>query len=497
MSIAIRWILPLATCSGLVACGGDSDPPPVNVGAMQPGATPFIAFVPVQGAALATASSLSFTIAPATDSASRPIHVSYSIDYLVAHGYATPSSTSVTLPVFGLYAGTSNDVTITVMRAGSADIVAHTAIATAAWADPHAIYDHPVTVQARPAGSALGFDFFFLKSAVGTPVVVDTDGKVRWIGSGVPASQSSLFRADGFEAGGVTAPALYRMEFDGQVTTTAIADPSFVNFNHDFEPGKAGILGQIDAMIGGQLQTESILKEFTPEGTVLATWNLGQILSDYMTAQGDDPSRFVRPPIDWFHMNTAIYDARDDSVIVSSRENFLIKLDYRTQAIRWIFGDTSKYWYTFPSLRAKALTFVGDGLVPIGQHSVNIAPDGTLLLFNNGYASLNQPAAQPEGQSRTYSAVSDYSIDETARTATENWHYDHGQTYDAVACSSARQMSDGSLLIDYSTTDNVTTAHVVGLDASRAVVFDYRYPTHSCDTAFQALPLALDAMTFQ
>ena len=78
---------------------------------------------------------------------------------------------------------------------------------------------------------------------------------------------------------------------------------------------------------------------------------------------------FVRPGVDWFHNNSAIYDPSDDSIIVSSRENFVIKLDHKTGQIIWIFGDPTKYWYTFPSLRAKALTLAPGGLYPIGQHA--------------------------------------------------------------------------------------------------------------------------------
>ena len=50
------------------------------------------------------------------------------------------------------------------------------------------------------------------------------------------------------------------------------------------------------------------------------------------------------------------YNRADDSLIVSSRENFVICLDYETQAIKWILGDPTKKWYQFPSLRTFALT---------------------------------------------------------------------------------------------------------------------------------------------
>ena len=77
-----------------------------------------------------------------------------------------------------------------------------------------------------------------------------------------------------------------------------------------------------------------------------------------MIAGGDDPSLFVYPaPTDWFHNNATAYRSSDDSLIVSSRENFVIALDYDSGNIKWILGDPTKRWYVFfPSLRAFALT---------------------------------------------------------------------------------------------------------------------------------------------
>src|SRR4029077_11527523 len=138
-------------------------------------------------------------------------------------------------------------------------------------------------------------------------------------------------------------------------------------------------------------------------------WDLAAILSAYMVSRGDDASAFVRPGVDWFHSNSTAYDPSDDSIIVSSRENFVIKVDYNTGNIIWILGDPSKYWYTFPSLRAKALTLAPGGLYPIGQHAPSITSNGLLMLFNDGAGSFNQPAGAPAGDTRTYSTVSAYS----------------------------------------------------------------------------------------
>ena len=149
-------------------------------------------------------------------------------------------------------------------------------------------------------------------------------------------------------------------------------------------------------------------------GGVLKEWDFATIVRDHMMTGGDDSALFVRPPNDWFHTNAAAYDPRDDSLIVSSREHFVMNVDYETGAIRWVLGDPTKYWWTFPSLRAKALTLTDGGLFPIGQHAVSITSDGLLLLFNAGNRSDFQPEGAPRGESRKYSAVSAYRIDAAA-----------------------------------------------------------------------------------
>ena len=104
-------------------------------------------------------------------------------------------------------------------------------------------------------------------------------------------------------------------------------------------------------------QDESVFIEVDKTGDVLKRWDLADIISKAMIAGGDDPSQFVFPsPTDWFHSNAAAYNRADDSVLFSSRESFVICLDYQTNAIKWILGDTTKKWHQFPSLAKYALT---------------------------------------------------------------------------------------------------------------------------------------------
>jgi hypothetical protein len=481
----------------LSACGGGDGPSPLArtsqpaASAPEAGPTPFISEVAVSGKEFDKVSSVHFVVSPLAGTVSKPVSVTYSAAYLVRRGFLSP--TSMQLPLFGLYAGTTNSVALTLTYTDGSSATLPLSVTTAAYDDP--TYAAPQVIVPRAAGVSLGFDFIYMKAGVGSPVIVDTDGHPRWAAANVPGAASSTFADGAFILGSTTSPAISRLELDGTVTAAGTLETTdTLEFHHDIEAGKTGLLDNVNRM-DGILQLESTAQEFTPDGKVLAQWKLDQILSDYMLSQGDDPTLFVRPPVDWFHMNTAIYDPADDSVIVSSRENFVIKLDYATGAIKWIFGDPTKYWYTFPSLRARSLTLVGDGLVPIGQHSITIAPDGDLLLFNNGLASGNQPQGAPAGQSRAYSAVSSYRLDETAMTAVEAWHFDYDQSVSAPFCSSVQQLPDGSLLIDYATTENATAARIVGTDASHRVAFDYRYPSTPCGTAWNSQPIALDALT--
>ena len=223
---------------------------------------------------------------------------------------------------------------------------------------------------------------------------------------------------------------------------------------------------------------------------------MGDLLSAYMTAHGDDPSTFVRPGVDWFHLNAATYDPSDDSVIVSSRENFIIKLDYATGTPKWILGDPTKYWYTFPSLRQLGLTLADGGFYPIGQHATSITDDGLLMVFNDGTASDNQPSGAPAGQSRGYAVVSAYDIDPVAMTAQETWRYEHQPDLDSSYCSSSYE-AGGSYLVNYALAANGTTVRVIGLDPNRQVVFDISYPTSGCQTSWNAIPVPFDDLQFQ
>lgn len=476
---------------GLAGCGGGDTLTVTN----DPGPSPFISLVRLGGSGLGTVTAVQYTIAPKPGSVSNPVHVEYSIAALQARGYV--SAGTVTVPVYGLYAGYQNQVSMEITRQSGEDPVRlEVDITTAAYTDPTGVYDQPDVLVKRSAGSSLGFSFIYVKSGLGSPVILDTDGEIRWVAPGVTSAFSSAFVGDSFIIGDGAEPIVYRLRLDGSLSLMSLPASDYIDFAHDIDYGKVGLLAEPDETTGGVEDVESNVIEIRDSNGVeiLNHWDLAAIISNYMTSQGDDAAALVRPGVDWFHLNSAIYDPSDDSVIVSSRENFVIKLDYSTGAIEWILGDPTKYWYTFPSLRAKALTLAPGGLYPIGQHALSITPDGLLMLFNDGLGSSNEPAGEPAGQTRTYSAVSTYSIDPVAMTAQEVRDYDAGQTLYSPVCSSAYESPDKSLLVDYAVADDETEAVLVGLDPNQNTVFEFEYAAaaEGCDTSWNARPFPLD-----
>jgi hypothetical protein len=369
-------------------------------------------------------------------------------------------------------------------------------VQTAAYVDPNGIYDAPTVLTKRAAGSALGFDFFALKSSIGTPVIVDSDGAVRWVGdsAAIPSGSASQFDGTGFVIGNGFAPEISKLELDGTITTVPLATSTLTMFHHNVETGRVGFLGEFLT----SADFESTIAEFDLSGNILKVWDFAQIVGDYMSSMGDDPTNFVRRGSDWFHSNASYYDPRDDSLIVSSRENFVIKVDYDTGKIIWILGDPTKFWWTFPSLRAKALTLDSNSLPPIGQHALSITSNGLLMMFNNGYQSGTQPVGAPAGDFRTYSAVSAYRIDETAKTATEEWRFDNDQSINSRICSSAYEVTDHSLLVNYSVASEGTRVRVLGLSPTHDLVFDLEYLNQGgCNTSWNAIPIPLEDLTIE
>jgi arylsulfate sulfotransferase len=449
------------------------------------GPTPFIRFVHTSISNVAGFEFAQFLIWSKTGSSTRPINARYSRSYLEARGYFDPNNGKLTIPVFGLYAGRANRVIVTLGFTGRFPQYKRFVLAITTPAYDGGTYSNPTVIQPRLPGTTLSYDFILLKNYADpvTPIIIDTDAEIRWVGTaGVGAQNSILFDNAFYVTSGTS---LLRTEFDG--VTSPVANYSGIGvtgFHHNIDPGREGMILDVDTVD----QTESVNIEVDATGNVLRTWNFADIISDAMIAGGNDPSEFVYPaPTDWFHNNACAYRSSDNSLIVSSRENFVIAVDYDSGAIKWILGDPTKHWYEFSSLRAFALTLAPGTLPPIGEHAVSVTSDDQLLLFDNGTGSNFQ---QPPGETRDYSAPRKYQIDLAAFEATETWHYYPDPSVYSPFCSSVYEDAPDNYLIDYTLGGPFVYTGIVGLDASGNVAFNYQYEElNFCGTAWNAIQI--------
>ncbi len=491
----------LAVAAAMMTGQASASPPPsaITITGQTAGPRPFIELVSATTGSEQIAS-VNFTVLPMSGSYTRPISATYSAAYLTANNYL--SSNSVTVPVFGLYAGYANTVILTFTFTDGTTAATTASITTATYTDPCNSLNNRISfVNNRKSTSALSFDYFLLKNycSSDTPVVLDTDGNVRWASdTGHTVFSSTFFQNNIYESDAATG--INRVTLAGVITKIGdygSADNLTSTNHHNIDPGRTGMVVDVNTTT----QTESNDIEIAADGTLLNTWNLADIISQAMKAGGDDPSGFVFPVgNDWFHNNATTYDPVHNWLIVSSRENFVIAVDYDPPAdgsvrkIHWILGDTTKHWAQYPSLRAFALTLSAHTQPPIGQHGVAIDAEGELRLFDDGYYSLFQ---KPPGVNRKYSAGRAYVIDPVAMTATENVDFGGMGKKQSQICGSFYEDASKNNLFDYSAELNGTQAEIQGLGPKASVVFDLIVPDkNKCGGGWNALPIHWENLQF-
>jgi arylsulfate sulfotransferase len=454
------------------------------------GATPFIRQFNFKVTPISNLKSVQFIIQPKPGSVTRPLSATYSANYLSGRGYLNANG-NLKVPVFGLYDNVTNTVTLNYFFKDQSSKQDVFSIFTPAYHDPCG-YRQRTEVVARTPSTNLSYDFMLLKDSCSnsSPALMDTDGLLRWVGTAGVSNVASAFLYNGIYIG--SGPQLLRIELDG--TVSVVSDYSSIgvtDFHHNIDPGKHGLFVEVDTTS----DIESVILEVDKSsGAVQKRWDMAKIISAAMREGGDDPSAFVRRDLDWFHNNSVTYRASDDSVLFSSRENFVIALDYKTYAIKWILGDTSKAWYQYPSLRKYALT-VTAGVAPIGQHALSITYNDKLLLFDDGLRSFTQ---NPPGNSRKYAAPRKYSLNLTNDTATQIYSYNRPIV--SEICSSVYEDAPDNYLVDYAVAGGFMSgnafAEIVGLQPNGQRVFDYKYPTRFCDEIFNAFPIHLEQLSF-
>src|SRR6266699_5829180 len=176
-----------------LAGASQADDTTITIDAHTAGATPFISQLTLTASDTTVLKSIQFTITPKAGSVTRPLSGTYSHDYLVSRGFLQPPSEEIFLPVYGLYDGFLNTVSLTYSFLDGSSKQDSTTITTATFDDPCG-YDNPTILQARTNSTDLSYDYIMVKGDCSyfEPGIVDSDGALRWVGTANLASGSVL-----------------------------------------------------------------------------------------------------------------------------------------------------------------------------------------------------------------------------------------------------------------------------------------------------------------
>src|SRR6476660_236712 len=240
------------------------------------GVTPFISKLTLDVSNTSVLKSIQFTIDPKPGSVTRPLSGTYSNDYLVGRGFEHPPE--IILPVYGLYAGHTNIVRLTYRFLDGSSKQAVTNIRTATFHDSCG-YDNPTILQRRTNATDLSYDYIMVKGSCSTfePAIIDTDGALRWVGTGGISVGSAIFFDNAAYVG--LGHQLFRIDLDGALTVVGdYSSLGITNFHHNIDRGKVGII--LDANTTTQYNSMNI--EVDASGRVLKQWDLAGIISAAM-----------------------------------------------------------------------------------------------------------------------------------------------------------------------------------------------------------------------
>ena len=316
------------------------------------------------------------------------------------------------LPIYGLYADTSNEVIISY-----GDVEKKVAIKTEALPEDFIM---PTRVEAQK--SKLDNElYFFSPSSSGYTCAYDVNGDVRWY-----LTINALWDINRLENGHlmvsterlVNSPyymsGLYEMDLLGKIYTEFSLEGGY---HHDyFELPSGNLLVASNDFNNDDGTVEDVIVELDRNtGKIVKTWDLKDILNM------EDGKSENWTQYDWFHNNSVWYDEATNSITLSGRhQDAVINIDYKTGELNWIIGDPTNWSEEYQKY---FFTPVGDDFEwQWSQHAAMITPEGYVFILDNGNnKSKIEEEYVPAEDSYTRGVM--YKIDTDKMTIEQIWEY--------------------------------------------------------------------------
>ncbi|MGV3467240.1 MAG: aryl-sulfate sulfotransferase [Heyndrickxia sp.] len=315
------------------------------------------------------------------------------------------------------------------------------------------------------------------------PIGFDTNGDIRWYSSRYNSHVFKLLKNGHLlflskdSNSGNAYNRLFEMDFAGKVynvyklsQTNSMSETSDIEktlVHHDAIELPSGNLLLTVSDGGGKYVEDTMIEIDRKTGKIVKTIDLKDILpksfyQNYNSTKRDDGL------IDWFHQNALVYDDKDNSIIISGRnQDMVMKLDYKTNKIVWILADPTGWPKEYQKYLINGVG--GNFKYTGGQHAPIILPESAtdnnkdtvdLLLFDNNVVVTrgNQQL------SKKYSAGSQYRINEKTKTAELVWTYGAGRgtsLFSNIIGSDRFMPNTGNRLVDFGWLDSGTKSDIV------------------------------------
>lgn len=331
---------------------------------------------------------------------------------LTTYTHTFTKGTEHYLPIYGLYAGRENKVTI---KCG--DKEKELTIKTDELPD-----DFILPTSVKKDESKLNNDlYFYTPSSFGYTAAYDVNGDVRWY-----LTESAIWEINRLDNGRLLvsterlaevpyySTGLYEMDMLGKIYT----EYSLLGgYHHDYyEMENGNLLVASDDFNNDSGTVEDYVVEIDRKnGNIVKTFDLKDILK--MT----DGKSENWIEYDWFHNNSVWYDKKTNSITLSGRhQDAVINIDYDTGKLNWILGDPEGWSDEYQKFFFKP---VGDNFEwQWSQHAAMITPEGYVFLFDNGNNKSKNEKDYVKAED-SYSRGVMYKIDTDKMTIEQVWEY--------------------------------------------------------------------------
>ena len=331
---------------------------------------------------------------------------------LTTYTHTFAKGTEHYLPIYGLYAGRENKVTI---KCG--DEEKELTIKTDELPD-----DFILPTSVKKDESKLNNDlYFYTPSSFGYTAAYDVNGDVRWY-----LTESAIWEIHRLDNGRLLvsterlaevpyySTGLYEMDMLGKIYTEYSLPGGYHHDYYEMENGNLLVASDDFNNDSGTVE-DYVVEIDRKNGNIVKTFDLKDILK--MT----DGKSENWIEYDWFHNNSVWYDKKTNSITLSGRhQDAVINIDYDTGKLNWILGDPEGWSDEYQKYFFKP---VGDNFEwQWSQHAAMITPEGYVFLFDNGNnKSKNEDEYVDAADS--YSRGVMYKIDTDKMTIEQVWEY--------------------------------------------------------------------------